>query len=154
MNGRRGNHAKPVSTEGRVWLAEPFILNRHGVGYGETRAHSIDEPAPTANCDRGGYVVEPIVVNLKGQSTATDVDAPLPTQTAHAGHLYVAEPLPTITTGGAGCADPGCARPMLAEPFVSRAMAKPRRDRSTSRHYPADVTAAMIEAYRQRTASK
>jgi DNA (cytosine-5)-methyltransferase 1 len=28
------------------------------------------------------------------------------------------DPVPTITTGGAGSADPGCARPMLVEPFI------------------------------------
>nr|WP_083794887.1 deaminase [Bradyrhizobium sp. ORS 278] len=59
-----------------IGLAEPFLLNRHGDGYGETRAHSIDEPAPTANCDGGGYVVEPLVVNLKGQSTAPKLSRP------------------------------------------------------------------------------
>jgi hypothetical protein len=41
--------APMVTTVARVGLAEPFILNRHGVGYGETRAHSIDERTPTAN---------------------------------------------------------------------------------------------------------
>jgi DNA (cytosine-5)-methyltransferase 1 len=74
INGRRGNQAKPVSTDpiptldakGGVWLAEPFVL------------------APG--------------------STGAPRD--------------VAEPLPTITTGGAGSADPGCARPMVVEPFV------------------------------------
>jgi DNA (cytosine-5)-methyltransferase 1 len=67
MNGRKNNKAKGTSvdpvptldTKGGVWLAEPFILNRHGDGYGVARAHSIDEPAPTANCDGGGYLVEP-----------------------------------------------------------------------------------------------
>jgi DNA (cytosine-5)-methyltransferase 1 len=64
------------------------------------------------------------------------VDAPIPTQTSHAGHICIAEPfvmapgstgapretgepLPTITTGGAGVDErPGCARPMLIEPFI------------------------------------
>jgi hypothetical protein len=41
--------APTVTTVARVGLAEPFILNRHGDGYGETRVHSIDEPTPTAN---------------------------------------------------------------------------------------------------------
>ena len=40
--------APTVTTVARVGLVEPFILNRHGDGYGETRAHSIDEPTPTA----------------------------------------------------------------------------------------------------------
>jgi hypothetical protein len=41
--------APTVTTVARVGLAEPFILNRHGDGYGETRVHSIDEPTPRAN---------------------------------------------------------------------------------------------------------
>jgi DNA (cytosine-5)-methyltransferase 1 len=70
INGRKGNKAKPVSTEpvptldtkGGVWLAEPLILSQHNSG----AARSTDDP------------------------------------------------LPTITTGGAGSVEhPGCARPML-----------------------------------------
>ncbi|RWK12519.1 DNA cytosine methyltransferase [Mesorhizobium sp.] len=134
MNGRKGNQAKPVSTEpvptldtkGGVWLAEPmvlsqhnsgaarttgeplptittggagveerpgcarpmlvepFILNRHGDGYGESRAHSIDEPAPTSNCDGGGYLVEPFVLS----------------QASGGAPRAISDPLPTIVTGG------------------------------------------------------
>ena len=40
--------APTATTVARVGLAEPFILNRHGDVYGETRAHSIVEPTPTA----------------------------------------------------------------------------------------------------------
>src|SRR6516162_3971489 len=40
--------APTATTVARVGLAEPSILNRHGYGYGETRAHSIVEPTPTA----------------------------------------------------------------------------------------------------------
>src|SRR6516165_7771776 len=40
--------APTATTVARVGLAEPSILNRHGDGYGETRAHSIVEPTPTA----------------------------------------------------------------------------------------------------------
>jgi hypothetical protein len=40
--------APTAATVARVGLAEPFILNRHGDGYGETRVHSIVEPSPTA----------------------------------------------------------------------------------------------------------
>ncbi|TIN87543.1 MAG: DNA cytosine methyltransferase [Mesorhizobium sp.] len=75
MNGRKGNRAKPVSTDpvptldtkGGVWLAEPMVLSQHNSGAARTTG----------------------------------------------------EPLPTITTGGAGVEErPGCARPMLVEPFV------------------------------------
>ncbi|RWB85938.1 MAG: DNA cytosine methyltransferase [Mesorhizobium sp.] len=92
MNGRKGNQAKPVSTEpvptldtkGGVWLAEPFVLNRHGDGYGESRAHSIEEPTPTSNCDGGGYLVEPFVLS----------------QASGGAPRAASEPLPTIVTGG------------------------------------------------------
>ena len=40
--------APTATTVARVGLAKPFILNRRGDGYGETRAHSIGEPTPTA----------------------------------------------------------------------------------------------------------
>jgi DNA (cytosine-5)-methyltransferase 1 len=107
------------------------ILRQHMAG------QSIDGPLPAilANGNHIG-LAQPMIVNMKGQSTASDVADPLPTMTAHAGHLYSAdpiilsqhnsgaarstgEPLPTITTGGAGAEiHPGCARPMLVEPFI------------------------------------
>lgn len=67
-------------------VVEPFILNRHVDGYGKTRAHSIDEPTPAANCDGGGYLVEPFVLS----------------QASGGSPRAVSEPLPTSTTGGAG----------------------------------------------------
>jgi DNA (cytosine-5)-methyltransferase 1 len=89
----------------RPMLVEPFILNRHGEGYGESRAHSIDEPAPTANCDGGGYLVEPFVlsqgaggvprsVEREGQAPRVhSVDQPAPTIAA-TGHVDLVEPAP------------------------------------------------------------
>jgi len=93
INGRRGNKGKGISaepvptldTKGGVWLAEPFILNRHGDGYSKTRAHSIDAPAPTANCDGGGYLIEPFVLS----------------QASGGAPRATSEPLPTAATGGA-----------------------------------------------------
>lgn len=128
------------------------------------------DPLPCMTTASGGGIgiAQPVVVNMKGKSTASDVDEPVPTMTSHAQHLGVAEPivingrrnnkakgvstdpipaldtkggvwlaepfvmgtgagapratkepLPTITTGGAGTEGrPGCARPMLVEPFV------------------------------------
>ena len=69
----------------RPMLVEPFILNRHGDGYGEARAHSLDAPAPTANCDGGGYLVEPFVLS----------------QASGGAPRATSEPLPTAATGGA-----------------------------------------------------
>jgi DNA (cytosine-5)-methyltransferase 1 len=112
---------------------EPFlvILRNHMAG------HSLDRPLPTVAAN-GTHIglAQPVIVNMKGRSTASGVDAPIPTQTSHAGHIYIAEPfvmapgstgapretgepLPIITTGGAGVDErPGCARPMLIEPFI------------------------------------
>ncbi|MFE1598232.1 DNA cytosine methyltransferase [Methylobacterium sp. ID0610] len=107
-----------------IGLAQPVILKQ-----------SVDEPAPTVMTQARIGIAEPVIVNMKGRSTATPSAEPLPTQTAHAAHLYAAEPiilsqhttgaprtaadpLPTVMTGGAASERPGCARPMLVEPFV------------------------------------
>lgn len=77
---------------------------------------------------------QPFLVVLRRHMDGRSVDEPIPAL-ATAGHLGLAEPIvlatgstgaarstgepiPTITTGGAGSDDPGCARPMLVEPFV------------------------------------
>lgn len=67
----------------RPMLVEPFILNRHGDN-GGVRAHSIEDPAPTANCDGGGFLVEPFVLS----------------QASGGAPRAASEPLPTIVTGG------------------------------------------------------
>jgi len=94
-------------------LLEPFILNRHGEGYGEARAHSIEEPAPTANCDGGGYLVEPFMLSRHGEGAPRSVEEPTPTQVAKHSHClispyygsgsgetcqHVDDPLPTVTS--------------------------------------------------------
>jgi DNA (cytosine-5)-methyltransferase 1 len=126
--------APTIMTEARIGLAQPIILaNRNN---NAAKGTAID-PTPCLTTAHGGgiAIAEPVIVNMKGQSTATSVDSPVPTQTSHAAHLYVAEafvmatgagapraagePLPTITTGGAGSEErEGCARPMLVEPFI------------------------------------
>jgi len=120
-NGRKNNKARGVDTEpvptldtkGGVWLAEPFILNRHGDGYGEARAHSIEQPAPTANCDGGGYLVEPFVLSQASGGAPRATAQPLPTAATGGAIALIspyygsgsgetcrsaAEPLPTITS--------------------------------------------------------
>ncbi|WP_375782886.1 DNA cytosine methyltransferase [Bradyrhizobium sp. Pha-3] len=107
-NGSHIALAQPV-------LVEPFILNRHGDGYGESRAHAIGEPAPTANCDGGGYLVEPFVLSRHAGGAARSLDEPTPTQVAKHSHCLIApyygsgsgetcqsaeEPLPTVTSKG------------------------------------------------------
>lgn len=114
---------------------DPYIviLRNHMVA----RGIEVPLPALTAGGTHFGLAT-PVIVNMKGRSTASSAEAPLPTQTAHAGHLFAAEPivlpvsssparsaadpLPALTTGGAGTDNhPGCARPMLVEPFVTNA---------------------------------
>lgn len=107
----------PTITAGgsQVALVEPFILNRHGEGYGETRAHSVDEPTPTANCDGGGYLVEPFMLSRQGEGAPRPVSEPTPTQVAKHSHVLISPyygsgsgetcvsaegPLPTVTSKG------------------------------------------------------
>lgn len=95
----------------RPMLVEPFILNRHGEN-GTTRAHALDEPTPTANCDGGGYLVEPFVFSRQGGGAPRSTDEPTPTQTAKHSHVLISPyygsgsgetcqsaevPLPTVT---------------------------------------------------------
>ncbi|WP_063695131.1 DNA cytosine methyltransferase [Bradyrhizobium embrapense] len=94
---------------------EPFILNRHGDGFAETRAHSIGDPAPTANCDGGGYLVEPFVLSRHAGGAPRSVEEPTPTQVAKQSHVLISpyygsgsgetcksaeEPLDTVTSKG------------------------------------------------------
>jgi DNA (cytosine-5)-methyltransferase 1 len=80
---------------------------------------------------------EPFLVILRNHMDGKPIDGPLPAIAAEGNHIGLAEPvvlsqhnsgaarstadpLPTVTTGGAGASDhPGCARPMLAEPFIA-----------------------------------
>jgi DNA (cytosine-5)-methyltransferase 1 len=100
----------------RPMLVEPFILNRHGEGYAASRAHSLDEPAPTANCDGGGYIVAPFVLSQASGGAPRSTDEPIPTMTTGGyivAHALISpyygsgsgetcntaeEPLPTVTS--------------------------------------------------------
>lgn len=70
-------------------MAEPMMIGQGGPEYA-AKPRSIDDPVSTVMCANHAAVVTPIVVNMKGQSTASDVDAPIPTQTTE-NHFYVAE---------------------------------------------------------------
>jgi DNA (cytosine-5)-methyltransferase 1 len=105
----------PTITAGgsQIALVEPFILNRHGEGYGETRAHSIDQPTPTANCRGAGYLIEPFVLSRHGEGAPRSIEQPTPTQVAKHSHCLISPyygsgsgetcqtvraPLPTVTS--------------------------------------------------------
>jgi DNA (cytosine-5)-methyltransferase 1 len=135
---RSADDPAPVFTTapgGGVAIAEPVILNRHGDN-GSTRAHPTSEPMLTADCRGAGYLIEPVIMNGRKGNKAKGVSAePVPTLDTKGG-VWLAEPmvlsqhnsgaprsagdpLPTITTGGAGSdGHVGCARPMLVEPFI------------------------------------
>jgi len=83
-----------------IGLAEPVIVN----GRKNNKAKPVStEPLPTLDTKGGVWLAEPFVLSQQSSGKPRSSD----------------EPLPTITTGGAGTNDhPGCARPMLVEPFV------------------------------------
>ena len=86
----------------RPMLVEPFILSRFGEGYGETRAHSVEEPMPTST-DRGaGYLVEaePFVINgRRGNEPKAVSTDPIPTLDTKGG-VWLAQPF--VLSQGAG----------------------------------------------------
>jgi DNA (cytosine-5)-methyltransferase 1 len=105
----------------RPAVVEGFILNRHGEN-GSVRAHTLDDPIPTADCRGAGYLVEPFIANMAhsgaDESRCRSLQEPL--QTLHAGGgshgvvepfilsqasggapRGVREPVPTIPAGGA-----------------------------------------------------
>lgn len=121
-----------------IALAEPVIVSpRHGKEGAGPRPRGVEQPLPTITA--GGSqmaVAEPVIMNgRKGNQALPVSEAPVPTLDTKGG-VWLAEPLvlsqhnrgaarsaddplPTITTGGAGTVErPGCARPMLVEPFV------------------------------------
>jgi DNA (cytosine-5)-methyltransferase 1 len=73
--------------------AEPFLVLLNGGGcLGEGGARSLDKPLPTIAGEGGHmYLAEPFVVNMKGKSDASSIDAPLPTQTTSK-HQYLCQP--------------------------------------------------------------
>lgn len=78
-----------------IALAEPVIMN----GRKGNQALPVSEaPIPTLDTKGGVWLVEPLVLSQHNSGAARSAD----------------DPLPTITTGGAGTVErPGCARPML-----------------------------------------
>jgi DNA (cytosine-5)-methyltransferase 1 len=135
------NRKKPLApkTLARIYAGavkfnwpEPFlvILRNHMAG------RSVDQPLPTVAAN-GTHIglAQPVIMNGRKGNKATGVDAaPIPTLDTKGG-VWLAEPLilsnqnsgaprstdepvPTITTGGAGSPRQGCARPMLVQPFI------------------------------------
>lgn len=96
----------------RPMLLEPFILNRHGEN-GSVRAHSTEEPVPTADCRGAGFLIEPFVLSRHGDGAPRSIEEPTPTQVAKHSHCLISPyygsgsgetcqsaevPLPTVTS--------------------------------------------------------
>lgn len=89
--GGAGADARPGCA--RTMLVEPFILSRHGEGYGATRAHSTKEPMPTLTCAKRGELafITAQFGEREGQAPRVhDVALPAPTPTA-TGHIDLVE---------------------------------------------------------------
>lgn len=126
-----------------IGLAEPVIVSAaHGVDACDPDPHSrrvksVRDPLGTIHAGGKNFAVaEPVIMNgRKGNKPLPVSTEPIPTLDTKGG-VWLAEPLllsvnnsgaprsaadplPTITTGGAGTdRREGCARPMLIEPFV------------------------------------
>jgi len=74
----------------RPAVVEPVIMgNRRNA-----EAQPVSEAQIQSLDTKGGvWLAEPTLINMKGRSNASDINAPAPTQTAHAPHLGVAEPV-------------------------------------------------------------
>jgi DNA (cytosine-5)-methyltransferase 1 len=125
------NHMSAQSVDGplptvaangtHIGLAQPVIMN----GRKGNRAKGVStEPLPTLDTKGGVWLAEPLV--LSNQNSG----APRST----------AEPLPTITTGGAASVErQGCARPMLVQPFILSRQSE-GAPRSTDEPMPTQAT--------------
>lgn len=113
----RGNVARsieePIPTvtqRGAGGLVEPFLVKYHGSHKGQhdgdKRTHPTDTPLPTLDTSNRIALAEPCLVNLKGQSIGRSIEQPTPTITAHAPHLYVAEPFLVGAGGPVGAGHP------------------------------------------------
>jgi DNA (cytosine-5)-methyltransferase 1 len=72
-------------------IPNPLLIKYHGgTGTKANRSQSIDDPLATIDTANRFAIVEPSIINMKGQSTASSVDEPAPTQCTN-GHLYLAE---------------------------------------------------------------
>ncbi|HEX4302865.1 MAG TPA: DNA cytosine methyltransferase [Rhizomicrobium sp.] len=129
--------APTIMTEARIGLAEPVIVRTNMHGRLSPGARGVEDPLMTITTDGGIAVAEPVIMNGRKGNQAKSVSTdPVPTLDTKGG-VWLAEPfvlsqqnsgsprstdepLPTITTGGAGTGDhPGCARHVLVGPFIA-----------------------------------
>jgi len=97
---------KPLAAKTLSRIYVGIVKNGWPAGYVETlQAYMtrLGVDVPEVSISYRPRTAEPLVLSQHSSGAARQID----------------EPLPTITTGGAGAEErPGCARPMLVEPFV------------------------------------
>lgn len=155
MDGRGLDEPLPaLATAGHVALAEPVVVRSNMHGRKSPGARSAGDPLPTITTDGGIAVAEPVIMNGRKGNHAKRVSIdPVPTLDTKGG-VWLAEPmvlsqhssgvarstkdpLPTLTTGGAGAEEhPGCARPMLVT--VAHGNDASEKDPNTRRSHSLD----------------
>jgi DNA (cytosine-5)-methyltransferase 1 len=131
----------PALTAGgtHIGLAEPVIVN----GRKNNQAQPVSSaPIPTLDTKGGVWLVEPDAPSLVQIAAGGKVvgESLILSQHNSGAPRSADDPLPTITTGGAGTdTRPGCARPMLVEPFVL-SQASGGAPRATTEPLPTIVT--------------
>ena len=83
-----------TSSSSDHFVAEPTVVAIDNQGGNGAYATSTDVPVPTVTSKARFAVAEGSLVNMKGESTASSVDEPTPTQTTGY-HLYLSEPFLT-----------------------------------------------------------
>jgi len=88
---------------GLVEPVEPFILSRHGDrdGTQSARAHSLNDPTPTATCGGAGYLVEPLVLPQGSDAAPQSITDPLSTVVTVDRHAIVEPFVLSQQSGGA-----------------------------------------------------
>lgn len=61
---------------------QPYIVPYYGLKANETRAHSVDDPLKTQTGDPTFSLITPHIAKFRGDSSGSDIEAPLPTITA------------------------------------------------------------------------
>lgn len=99
-------------------LRDGFLVQFTQTGKVSGGIRHINSPMFTITTKQEHAIVQPFLVNLKGQSTASSILRPTPTITAHAQHLYLAEPglTPGLISG----------HPFLVPNFGEHAKKSPR----------------------------
>lgn len=95
---------RTLTTGENMALVDPFLVTVNHAG--GDRIGDLDAPLPTLLAKGNQALAQAFLVNMKGRSDASDIDRPAPTITAHARHLFVAEPFVVGAGGPVGSGRP------------------------------------------------